>query len=427
MKQFGFLVAFFATVFAYGQFNVKVSASADFAPKEAYFYTVNGSKDVLVSKVVKNANAWTLKYPNHYVGMMKAYFPEINFTLNFISENKDVSMSLSPAKGRLPQVVYEDAPNQAMSQILNYQRKVESILPALVQMQAFYTSSEPFYKAINSEIITLSKGKPDVSNFPFVNYYSENYDRYVDESPQEGKADASQIIQFFVNSNELLETSTLMRPVLVNYLNLFDAKGAEKAIDDLLAALDVESPRGQTVLSEVIDIFGAYNMLEMKETFLAKAKNLKCTLNERLSSTLEINQNTAIGAVMEDYKFNSPTHTSAKSIHDVKAKRKVIVFWSSTCQHCETDLPKFIPYYKKFQENNFEIIGLSLDTEDKAYQSRASSYPWVNDTELRGWYSSFAEKYNVSATPTYFVLDENNKIIGKPDYALDVVKFLGLN
>ncbi len=53
--------------------------------------------------------------------------------------------------------------------------------------------------------------------------------------------------------------------------------------------------------------------------------------------------------------------------------------------------------------------------------------PWINDSELRGWNSTAAEQYNVRATPTYFVLDSNNKIIAKPNRAADVISFLKLN
>ncbi|MOA49663.1 hypothetical protein D3C78_1725670 [compost metagenome] len=74
-----------------------------------------------------------------------------------------------------------------------------------------------------------------------------------------------------------------------------------------------------------------------------------------------------------------------------------------------------------------EVIAFSLDSEKDAYEAKVKSLPWINDTELKGWYSSFADTYNVRATPTYFVLDANNKIIAKPDHAADVISYLKLN
>src|SRR5690606_37543985 len=105
-------------------------------------------------------------------------------------------------------------------------------------------------------------------------------------------------------------------------------------IDTLLTAVNVETPRGQTVLSELIEIFDAYDMKELKDKYLTQAKNLKCTINERLSATIAVNKNIELGATFLNHVFKNPTNTSAKTLSEVKAAKKVIIFWSSTCSHC---------------------------------------------------------------------------------------------
>ena len=70
--------------------------------------------------------------------------------------------------------------------------------------------------------------------------------------------------------------------------------------------------------------------------------------------------------------------------------------------------------YQKLKEKNIEVIAFALDSDSKSYKETIASLPWINDTELKGWQSSYTETYNVRATPTYFVLDKNNKIIEKP-------------
>ena len=52
--------------------------------------------------------------------------------------------------------------------------------------------------------------------------------------------------------------------------------------------------------------------------------------------------------------------------------------------------------------------------------------PWINDSELKGWNSSYSEIYNINATPSYFILDSANKIIAKPNHAADVISYLNL-
>jgi hypothetical protein len=51
--------------------------------------------------------------------------------------------------------------------------------------------------------------------------------------------------------------------------------------------------------------------------------------------------------------------------------------------------------------------------------------PWINDTELKGWYSSYVDTYNIHATPTFYIVDASNKILATPDNFVEVLVFLG--
>lgn len=426
MKKLIFILLSLSASQVFAQFTVNVSASENFTPKEVYAYTVNGSKDILVTKETRKGNSWTIKVPQAYTGMLKLYFPQNNFATNFISENKDVEIKLVSVNGKVNDVVYLDEANKVMDEAQSTQRKREDILPALYQIREYYKPDAEFGKAIDKEIAGLSTDyKFDASKHPFVNYYLTNYNHFLVTNPKV-KLTGDDIISFFSKSNSMLETSTLMRPILVEFLQKYNNGNPDAEIDKLMEAVNLESPRGQTVLSELIDVFDSMGMTAMKEKYLTKAKNLKCTINDRLASTIEMNKNTEIGAKFPNYNFISPKNTTAKSIYDVKAEKKVIVFWSSTCSHCEAELPQFIPFYNQMKAKNIQIIGLSLDADKNSYENKVKNYPWISDSELRGWYSTFAELYNVKATPTYFILDSNNKIIDKPDHVGDVFQYLGL-
>lgn len=427
MKRIIVLVNIFVTVSVAAQFNVSIEVPADFTPKEVYLYSLNGSKDILNSRETRKGNSWQIKVSKPYTGMMKLYFPEENISLNFISENKDVKMRLEVAKNKVSNVIYLDESNAKMNELQDIQQKKEYILPALYQIKEYYKGKENFGKALETEILRLSKGIGDMSKYPFVNFYQTNYANFVEKNPTRKSPTHDDIIKFLTNSNEMLETSSLLRPVLVSYLNIGPNTNLTSDIDKLLKAVNTETPRGQTVLSELIEVFDTFGMQELKDKYLTEAKNLKCTINDRLAKTIETNKNTEIGARFPDYTFNRPSNTTAKSIHGVKADRKIIVFWSSTCSHCEAELPKIIEKYSSIKKQNWEVIALSLDSDKTAYENKVKSLPWINDTELRGWYSSYGETYNVHATPTYFVLDSANKIIAKPEHASDLITYLKLN
>lgn len=410
------------------QFKVEINAPATFTPKEVYLYSLNGSKDYLETKGTKVGNNFLLNISKPYNGMMKLYFPEGNVSVNFISENKDVKLKFDADKTKVTNIQYLDESNFVMNNLQDIQQKKEFILPALYQMKEYYHETTDFGKALEKEISRLSNASGEnLSKHPFVNFYITNYAKFLEKSPTKKQLTHEEIIDFLSKSNEMLESSSLLRPILTAYLNIGPSTNVSSDIDQLLAAVNVETPRGQTVLSELIEIFDMYEMKDLKEKYLTEATNLKCTINDRLSSTIATNKNTEIGAVFPNQIFNQATNTTAKSLWDVKATKKLIIFWSSTCSHCEAELPKILEKYSALKGQNIEVIGLSLDNDKTDYQNKVKNLPWINDSEIKGWYSSYVEKYNVHATPTYFVIDSANKIIAKPNHVADVISYFKLN
>jgi len=409
------------------QFKVTIEVPANFTAKELFLYTLNGSKDNLSSKDLRKGNVWQIEVEKPYVGMMKAYFPETNTSVNFISENKDVKIKFDLENSKISNVQYLDESNGVMNSIQDVQQKREYILPALYQMKEYYKDSKDFGASLDKEISRLSQSQQDFSKFPFISYYQTNYAKFLEKKASSAPVTHDEIIKFLANSNDMLESSSLMRPILVAYLNIGPSTNVINDVDRLILAVNTETPRGQTVLSELIEIFNAYDMKELKNKYLSEAQNLKCTINDRLAKTIASNKNTEIGSVFPNNVFKNVTNTKAKSIYDLKASKKVIVFWASTCSHCEAELPKLIEKYNSMKSQNIEIIALSLDSDKSVYDAKVKNLPWVNDSELKGWYSSYAETYNVQATPTYFILDSANKIIAKPDHAADVISYLKLN
>lgn len=427
MKKIFTLPALIAAFSLQAQFSVTIQAPADFKDQDGILYTLNGSKDIIFSKEQSKNNTWTFKYPQNYMGMMKVYFPSSNNTFNFISENKNVNVKLDTQASKIKDIIYLDEANDLMSKFQEGFQKKELILPALTQIKEYYKDNTDFGKAIRAEINRLSGSSDGINQtqHPFIYYYNTNYNKFLSNDTSK-KVNQDDIINFIDKSNDMLETSSLLRPILVSYLNSGGNTNVSTSVDKLLDRLKVETPRGQTVLSELIDIFDVYDMQDFKDKYLGLAKNLKCTITDRLASTLKSNANVEIGAVFPNYKFQSPTNTNTKTLHDIKADQKVVIFWSSTCSHCESELPQLLAKYNNLKAKNIQVIGLSLDVDKDSYTKKISAFPWVNDTELRGWNSSYTDTYNVHATPTYFILDANNKIISKPEHVGDVLEYFKL-
>ncbi|MBO6200919.1 MAG: redoxin domain-containing protein [Chryseobacterium sp.] len=426
MKKILLASSILLSAYSFAQFNVKVEIPSYLSDSEIYLYGFNGSKEILYSKAKVSNNVASFKIDKQYVGMMRAFFKKANSSVNMVSENKDINFRIDlDSKNKISNVTFQDQTNQLFSSEVENQKKQELILPALIQIKDYYKPSDQFYSSLDKEISTLSN--KDVSAYtdhPFLDFYNKNQKYSVQEKAVELKPE--DFINFYSRSGEYLETSTILKPSLINFLNV-SKSNVEGNVDKLLEAVNLETPRGQTIMSELIEIFNTYGMDKLKDKYLSQANNLKCTINDRLASTIQSNKNTEIGAKMPNNNFVNAIHTKAKSLYDIKASKKIVVFWSSTCSHCEAELPKLLEKYDKLKAQNIEIIGFSLDSNLDEFKNKANIYPWVNDSEGKGWYSSYGDTYNIVATPTYFVLDADNKIISKPNHVGDVLDYLKVN
>jgi thiol-disulfide isomerase/thioredoxin len=412
---------------ASAQFTVKVESPKDFSFNEAYLYTVNGSKDILIDKAEKKNNTWQFQVKNSYLGFLKVYFPQANTSLNLVSENKNVDLKFSVKNNKVQQIDYYDEVNNIFYSIQDQQKKREQILPALYQIQNFYKENSEFGVALKNEVSNLNSDIVfDSEKQPFISYYFKTYQNFLQESAGKKNPTNDEIITFLNNTQNYLETSSLLKPILLVFLSNTSRSSLGDEVDKLLNAVNVETPRGQTILSELIEIFNVYSIKDLKEKYLTEAKNLKCTINDRLANTIKSNANTEIGKIIPNNTFLNPVNTKVKSLHDVKADKKIIILWSSTCSHCEKEIGEMVLQYNKLKDKNIEVIGLSLDSEAKSYSDKVKMLPWINDTELKGWYSSYVNTYNVHATPTFYIVDAKNKIIANPDNFSEILELLQL-
>ena len=426
-RKFLFLPFLLLSFFISAQFTIKVESPKDFSFKEAYLYSLNGSKDILLDKVEKKNNVWIFNVNKNYVGMLKIYFPQANTSLNFISENKNIDLRFETKNNKVNQIDYKDESNKIFYAIQDQQIKKEQILPALNQIQTFYKDDSTFGVALKNEISVLNEDIVfNEEEHPFLNYYFKTYQNYIKESAGKKNPTNDEIISFLNNTQNYLETSSLLKPILMVFLSNTSRSSLGDEVDKLLTAVNVETPRGQIILSELIEIFNVYSIKDLKEKYLTEAKNLKCTINDRLANTIKSNANIEIGKIIPNNTFLNPVNTKVKSLHDVKADKKIIILWSSTCSHCEKEIGEMVLQYNKLKEKNIEIVGLSLDSDAKSYSDKVKMLPWINDTELKGWYSSYVDTYNLHATPTFYIVDAKNKIIANPDNFSEILELLQL-
>ncbi len=105
------------------------------------------------------------------------------------------------------------------------------------------------------------------------------------------------------------------------------------------------------------------------------------------------------------------------ALNKIKSDYTLIIFWSSSCPHCNDMLPLINNICESsIDEKKMQVITVSLDTDKDAWIAalKNGNYSWTNTSELKGWDSQVAIDYNIYATPTMFLLNKNKEIVAKP-------------
>lgn len=103
------------------------------------------------------------------------------------------------------------------------------------------------------------------------------------------------------------------------------------------------------------------------------------------------------------------------SISQMSSNQVLILFWSSSCPHCNAMMPGLKKLYED-PSTDFEVIAISLDTSATDYNKALAEHalPWTNYTDLKGWNSKPAVDYSIYATPSMFLLDGDRIILARP-------------
>jgi len=148
------------------------------------------------------------------------------------------------------------------------------------------------------------------------------------------------------------------------------------------------------------------------------------SLDEEVVRRLQNYQNLSIGKPAPEIHFENLAGSDNK-LGSISNQYVLIVFWASWCPHCNELLPQIQALYETLKLD-IEVVSISIDTDKEEYETAVNegAYPWLNYCDLAGWNSQPALDYNVYATPTMFLLDEEKTIIAKPITYNELIKEL---
>ena len=139
-------------------------------------------------------------------------------------------------------------------------------------------------------------------------------------------------------------------------------------------------------------------------------------LKERLTS----HKNTSIGKTAPNFDIVGANDVPTTLLELKPSKYYLLVFWSSTCGHCLEELPQVKELLQ--DHNDYTVVAFGIEDTETTWSRAITAYPdFIHTIGLRKWNNPIVKTYGVSATPTYFILDSEKKILAKP-YGLEALR-----
>jgi peroxiredoxin len=130
-------------------------------------------------------------------------------------------------------------------------------------------------------------------------------------------------------------------------------------------------------------------------------------------------QKMKVGQMAPDIVLKSPSGEEMK-LSDLRGKMVLLDFWASWCVPCRKEHANLVKAFQKYTDDvlvnakGFTIFSVSLDSRkprwEEAIQQDQLEWPY-HVSDLKGWRSTAAKAYGISAIPANFLINGNGEIV----------------
>jgi thiol-disulfide isomerase/thioredoxin len=159
------------------------------------------------------------------------------------------------------------------------------------------------------------------------------------------------------------------------------------------------------------------------------SKGVSSWLNEKQMTTISNRAYMLMSNLIGEQAANLEMVDSAGvtvPLYSVNAPFIIVCFWDPTCSHCREEVPKMDSvYHAKWQKEGVKMYGVLTESKEipkwREFINKYNLQSWINvyETEAQKKINEEAKKpsykqlYDVTQTPTLYLLDKDKRIIAK--------------
>lgn len=199
-----------------------------------------------------------------------------------------------------------------------------------------------------------------------------------------------------------------------------DDKQLEQIFDKAISKAPKSTSTYQFALGGITMATRAQNRVNLFIKYGSEYVKLYKDAKNPLPSVLKLEQQVKLasgflpGAVAPDFTAKTP-EGEAFSLSELRGKVVLVDFWASWCGPCRRDNPHVVKLYKKYKDQGFDVLGVSLDKTKSKWVAaiEKDGLEWNHISDLKGWQNEIAKMYSVTSIPHTVLLDREGRIIGR--------------